>query len=139
MKRLSLLLMITLLSSCTTMRYGNFTQPSQGQDTYLAQDAVKQLTLTYPPAQNTFCINQKVSDGFGMALLHELRKKGYGVIENVPSKQKANFFYVVDEVELGKLVRVSLYIYTQALSRLYATNKNQPAPAAPVSAWSHKE
>ena len=136
MKKLSLLLMITLLSSCTTMRYGNFTQPSQGRDTYLAQDAVLQLTKTYPPAQNTFCLNQKVSDGFGVTLLHEMRKKGYGVIENVKPKRKANFFYVVDEVEPGQLVRVSLYINAQALSRLYADNKNQ---FAPVSTWSHKQ
>ncbi|HBP6867963.1 TPA: conjugal transfer protein TrbH [Legionella pneumophila] len=136
MKKLTLLLLVALLSSCTTMRYGNFTQPSQGRDTYLAQDAVKQLTQTYPPAQNTFCLNQKVSDGFGLTLLHELRKKGYGVIENVQPKQKANFFYVVDEVEPGQLLRVSLYIHTQALSRLYATNKNQ---FTPVSAWSFKE
>lgn len=136
MKKLYLLLLVTLLSSCTTMRYGNFTQPLPGRDTYLAQDAVLQLTRTYPPAQNTFCLNQKVSDGFGVTLLHEMRKKGYGVIENVRPRQKANFFYVVDEVEPGQLVRVSLYVHTQALSRLYANNKNQ---FAPVSAWSHKE
>jgi len=136
MKRLSLLLLIILLSSCTTLRYGNFTAPSEGRNVYLAQDAVRQLTRIYPAAQNTFCLNQKVTDGFGRSLIQEMRKKGYGVIENVQHKQKANFFYVVDEIELGQLYRVSLYINSQALSRLYDSNKSQ---FVPVSAWSHKE
>ncbi|KTD03994.1 conjugal transfer TrbH protein [Legionella geestiana] len=136
MKKISLLLLIVLLSSCTTMRYGNFTAPSQGKDIYLAQDAVMQITRIYPPAQNTFRLNQKVTDGFGMNLIHEMRKKGYGVIENVQPRQNANFFYVVDELEPGQLYRVSLYINTQALSRLYESRKNQ---LTPVSAWSHKE
>ena len=130
MKKLSLILLMILLSSCTTMRYGNFTAPAEGQD------AVQQLIRIYPPAQNTFCLNQKVTDGFGRSLIQEMRKKGYGVIENVQPKQKANFFYVVDEIELGQLYRVSLYINSQALSRLYDSNKNQ---LASVSAWSHKE
>ncbi|HAT3986283.1 TPA: conjugal transfer protein TrbH [Legionella pneumophila] len=136
MKRLSLLLLMILLSSCTTLRYGNFTAPSEGRNIYLAQDAVQQLTRIYPPAQNTFCLNQKVTDGFGRSLLHEMRKKGYGLIENAQPRQKANFFYVVDEIEPSQLYRVSLYINSQALSRLYESRKNQ---LAPVSAWSHKE
>ena len=136
MKKISLLLLIVLLSSCTTMRYGNFTAPSAGRNVYLAQDAVQQLTLIYPPAQNTFCINQKITDGFGQILVHEMRKKGYGVIENIQPRQRANFFYVVDEIEPGQLYRVSLYINNQALSRFYASNKNQ---FAAVSVWSHKE
>lgn len=136
MKKLSLILLMILLSSCTTMRYGNFTAQAEGRNVYLAQDAVQQLIRIYPPAQNTFCLNQKVTDGYGRSLIQEMRKKGYGVIENVQQKQKANFFYVVDEIELGQLYRVSLYINSQALSRLYDSNKNQ---LAPVSAWSHKE
>lgn len=136
MKKLSLILLMILLSSCTTMRYGNFTAPLEGRNISLAQDAVLQLTRIYPPAQNTFCLNQKVTDGFGMNLVHEMRKKGYGVIENVQPRQRANFFYVVDEIEPGQLYRVSLYINNQALSRLYESRKNQ---LTPVSAWSHKE
>lgn len=136
MKKLSLLLLVTLLSSCSAMRYGNFTKVLQGRDIYLAQDALLQLSRIYPPAQNTFFIRQKVSDGFGMNLVYEMRKKGYGVIENFGSRQKANFFYVLDEVEPGQLYRVSLYVNTQALSRLYANTKDK---IAPVSAWSHKE
>lgn len=136
MKKLSLILLMILLSSCTTMRYGNFTAPSEGRNISLAQDAVLQLTRIYPPTQNTFCLNQKVTDGFGMNLVHEMRKKGYGVIENVQPRQRANFFYVVDEIEPGQLYRVSLYINNQALSRLYESRKNQ---LATVSTWSHKE
>lgn len=136
MKKLTLILLIVLLSSCTSMRYGNFTAPAEDRNVSLAQDSLQQLIRVYPPAQNTFCLNQKVTDGFGRSLIQEMRKKGYGVIENVQPRQKANFFYVVDEVEKKQLYRVSLYINDQALSRLYVSRKNQ---LVPVSAWAHKE
>lgn len=136
MKKLTLILLIILLSSCTSMRYGNFTAPAEGRNFSLAQDSLEQLIRVYPPAQNTFCLNQKVTDGFGRNLIQGMRKKGYGVIENVQPRQKANFFYVVDEVEPRQLYRVSLYINSQALSRLYVSRKNQ---LVPVSAWAHKE
>ncbi|HHV6060367.1 TPA: conjugal transfer protein TrbH [Legionella pneumophila] len=136
MRELSILWLAMMLSNCTGIRYGNFTQASQSRDAYLAQDAVSQLRHVYPPAQHTFCINQKLRDAFGINLIYEMRKKGYGVIENNCPKQKANFFYVVDEIEPRNLYRASLYIGSQALSRVYAqTNKK----LLPVSAWSHKE
>ncbi len=75
MKKLSVLLAAVLLSSCASMRYGNFTQMSQGKDAYLAADAATQLTRVYPPAQNTFCIGQRVTDGFGLSLIQNLRKR----------------------------------------------------------------
>lgn len=102
----------------------------------MANDAASQLTQVYPPAQNTFYISQKVSDGFGINLIHELRNKGYGVIESVQPRQKANLFYVVDEVRKGSLYRVSLYVGSQTLSRVYVKTKEQIAPA---SLWSIKE
>ena len=136
MKKLNLLLLVLLLSSCASMPYGNFTPVSQGRDVYLAQDASSQLRHVYPPAQNTFCVGQKISDGFGINLIQDLRKKGYGVIENNCSKQKANFFYVVDEIKPSNLYRVSLYIGPQNLSRVYAKTNNK---ILPISAWTHKE
>lgn len=136
MKRLCVLLLAVLLSSCASMRYGNFTNASTAKDVYLAKDSVSQLTRVYPPAQNTFCISQKICDGFGIHLIQAMRQKGYGVIENVHPKQKANFFYVVDEVEPGRLYRVSLYIGSQTLSRVYADTRGK---FAPISPWSHKE
>ncbi|WP_115329739.1 conjugal transfer protein TrbH [Legionella busanensis] len=136
MRQLCILWLAVMLSSCTGIRYGNFTPVSQSRDAYLAQDAVAQLRQVYPPAQHTFCINQKVKDAFGMNLMYELRKKGYGVIETNCPKQKANLFYVVDEIEPRNLYRTSLYIGSQTLSKVYAqTNKK----LLPVSAWSHKE
>ncbi len=136
MKKVSILLLVMLLSSCANMRYGNFTNVSQGKDIYLAKDAVSQLTRVYPPARNTFCISQKICDGFGINLVHEMRKKGYGVIEKVHPKQKANFFYVVDETEPGRLYRVSLYIGSQTLSRMYTKTNGK---LVPISPWSYKE
>jgi len=136
MKKLSILFLVIVLSSCANMQYGNFTVASQSKDIYLANDATSQLTEVYPPAQNTFYISQKVSDGFGIHLIHELRNKGYGVIENVQPRKKANLFYVVDEVRKGSLYRVSLYVGSQTLSRVYVKTKEQIAPA---SLWSLKE
>ncbi|HAW6257072.1 TPA: conjugal transfer protein TrbH [Legionella pneumophila] len=135
MKELSVLLAAVLLSSCASMRYGNFTQMSQGKDAYLAADAAHQLTRVYPPAQNTFCIEQSVTDGFGLSLIQNLRKKGYGINENQCPKNKANFFYVLDE--LGpQSYRVSLFVGIQTLSRVYAKSHEN---IIPVSAWTHKE
>ncbi|HAT9101486.1 TPA: conjugal transfer protein TrbH [Legionella pneumophila subsp. pneumophila] len=136
MRKLSVLLLVIVLSSCASIQYGNFTVPSQSKDIYLAKNAASQLTQVYPPAQNTFYISQKVSDGFGINLIHEMRNKGYGVIESVQPGQKANLFYVVDEDRKGSLYRVSLYVGSQTLSRVYVKTKEQIAPASP---WSHKE
>jgi hypothetical protein len=118
------------------MRYGNFTDISQSKDAYLVKDTVSQLVNVYPPAKNIFFLSQKVCDGFGIKLLQAMRKKGYGIIENVRQSQKANFFYVVDEVEPRNLYRVSLYIGAKTLSRVYAKSNSK---LAPVSPWSYKE
>lgn len=136
MKKLIVLLLAMLLSSCASIRYGNFTPVSQDSDVYLAQDATSQLMHVYPPAQNTFCISQQVRDAFGINLIQGMRKKGYGVIENSFPKQKANFFYVVDEIKSSNLYRVSLYIGPQSLSRVYVKTNEK---LLPISAWSHKE
>lgn len=136
MKKLSILLLTVLLSSCASMRYGNFTNASTAKDIYLAKDVVSQLTRVYPPAQNTFCFCQKICDGFGRHLIQAMRQKGYGVIEYVHPRQKANFFYVVDEMEPGRMYRVSLYIGPQILSRAYVNTRGK---LAPISPWSHKE
>jgi len=135
MKEISVLLAAVLLSSCVSMRYGNFTQMSQGKDAYLATDAATQLTRVYPPAQNTFCIGQRVTDDFGLSLIQNLRKKGYGINENQCPRNKANFFYVLDELK-PQSYRVSLFVGIQTLSRLYAKNNEN---IFPVSAWTHKE
>ena len=136
MKILSVILLGLLLSSCASMRYGNFTSVSQARDVYLAQDATSQLGRVYPPAQNTFCISQRVRDAFGINLVHQMRKKGYGVIENNCRKQKANFFYVVDAIKSSDLYRISLYIGSQTLSRVYTKTNGK---ILPISVWTHKE
>lgn len=134
MKKIIVLLTAFLLSSCASTRYGNFTQLSQSRDAHLAADAATQLTRVYPPAQNTFCIGQRVTDGFGLSLIQNLRKKGYGVNENQCPKNKANLLYVLDELE--PLYRVSLFVGVQTLSRIYAKDHEK---IIPVSAWTHKE
>lgn len=136
MKKICFLFLTLILSSCATTRYGDFTKASQDKDAYLANDAVLQLTHVFPAAHNTFYLNQKTNNGFGMQLVQALREKGYGVIENVQTRQKANLFYVIDEIEPRQIYRMSLYIHAQTLSRLYQRTGNC---LVPISAWSHKE
>lgn len=136
MKKVLLIWLTILLSNCASTHYGNFTPMSQGQDAYLAAEAITQIHRIYPPAQNTFCISQKTVDGFGMHLIQGLRKSGYGLNENECPKHSGNFFYVLDEVKPKKLYRLSIFVNTQMLSRIYAKNQEK---LVPVSPWSHKE
>ncbi|MFO3582132.1 conjugal transfer protein TrbH [Legionella pneumophila serogroup 1] len=136
MKSLLLIALAVVLCSCASHRYGNFTQGVPGKETYLAQDAVSQMARVYPPAQHTLCLSQKVTDGFGRALIQGLRQKGYGVIETSCSKQKANFFYVLDELQTPNLYRITLFVNQQILSRLYLRTPKHFGPASP---WTHKE
>ncbi|NCT57180.1 MAG: conjugal transfer protein TrbH [Legionella sp.] len=136
MKKLSVLVFVVFLSSCTSMQYGNFTVASPSNDAYLATDAASQLARVYPPARYTFRISQKICDGFGRHLIQAMRTKGYGVIENTHARKQANFFYVVDETERDHLYRVSLYVHHESLSRMYAKTHGK---LAPISPWSHKE
>lgn len=137
MKKLSTLFIALLLSGCATLNYGNFTQLSPNQDAYLVKDAITQLNMIFPPARHTFCIGQKINDSFGKNIVSAMRKKGYGVIDSC-SKQKANFFYVVDV--LGdtepSLYRVSLFVGSQTLSRVYI---NTNGTINNLSEWTHKE
>ncbi|WP_367607885.1 conjugal transfer protein TrbH [Legionella sp. W05-934-2] len=136
MKKLMIMIIALMLSSCTTLQYGNFTPNQQSKDSYLAKDAVSQINCLYPAARNTFCLRQRVRDAFGIALIEGLRKKGYGIKENVCTRNKANFFYVVDETKPNKVYRVSLYIGSQTLTRAYSVNGKTPIPITP---WSFKE
>ena len=138
MKNIVLLVMVLILSGCAGMRYGNYTQISSSKDNFLVSDATNQIVKIYPAAKNTFRISQKVCDGFGLKLIEKLRRNGYGIVENVQYKNKANFFYVVDEsTSAEKLIyRVSVYIGKQSLSRAYAAKNGQ---LQPLTAWTHKE
>ncbi len=136
MKNITVLFIALLLSSCASMHYGNFTPVSQVQGATLAQNSANQLSRVFPPAQHTFCMGQKVRDGFGIQLVQSLRKKGYGVMERQCPKQNAHLLYVLDTLEPQRLYRVSLFVGMQSLSRVYAKNQES---FFPVSAWTHKE
>lgn len=136
MKKICVLLIVAFLASCTNLHYGNFTNPSKRKDDYLAKNTVNQLARIYPPAKNTLCIRQRVTDGFGMSLVTHLRQRGYGVIENSCPRQQANFFYVLDEPQKHHLYRVSIYINRETLSRLYVKDHGKLSPFSP---WSYKE
>ena len=136
MKKLISILVMVLLSSCSSMRYGNFTQISQDKDEVLAKDAVNRLAKVYVPARTTFTLSHKAHDGFGEKIIENLRKNGYGVVETASHQKPANFYYVVDESNKNEVYRVSLFVGDQVYSRAYLVKEDV---LAPISAWSHKE
>ena len=138
MKKIIMLMMVLMLSSCASLHYGNFTKMTGSKDDVLVSDAANRIVKIYPPARNTFKIYQRVCDGFGLKLIDNLRRKGYGVVENVRYKQQSNFSYVVDESNTNskRLYRVTIYIGSQSISRGYVTLNGK---LKPVTSWTHKE
>ncbi len=136
MKKLLSLVLSLLLCSCATMQYGNLIDVSRSNDSYLAQDSAKQIRNVTVPARTSFFIYEKVNDPFGVKLIEHLRRKGYGIVEEVHPKQKANFHYVVDRLQGHEVIRVSLFIGSQQLSRAYVQKHNK---LYPIGTWSHKE
>lgn len=136
MKKLLPLVLMVLLSSCASLKYGDFTTMPPSKESQLAEDAANRLARVYVPAQTTFKLSQRANDRFGIKLLENLRKKGYGIAENVSPKKSANFFYVLDETERNHLYRVSLFVGKQSLSRAYVY---ESGALMPIGIWSHKE
>lgn len=135
MNKLLMIVLMLLLSSCATTRYGNYSQITTNFGQTMAQDSVARITMLYPPAKTTFCLNQPIHDAFGLTLLHLLRQKGYRIQERC-TKREANFFYVIDSPAKNSLYRITLWINSQALTRAYAL---QNGTMKPISVWTHQE
>ena len=134
MKRIFSMLIPLLLSACVSPHQGNFVTMQENKQQRMAKDAVRQLTSLYPPAKTTFCLKQPAKDSFGLALVNGLRKKGFRMVEG-DFNQKANLFYVVDEPIRNRLVRVTLFVDSDSLSRAYL----QQGKFLPASVWARQE
>jgi hypothetical protein len=143
MRALPLLLLVVALAGCraTGVQYGNFLPdtPTATGDT-LARDAVKQLLIVYPPARNRLDLQHDTTDAFGQVLVTTLRGKGYAVQEFQPAPAAAStalpLRYVVDQASGTDLVRVTLLVGAQSLTRAYLIRNGTTAPAG---AWLRKE
>ena len=143
------------LAGCATAPspYGNFAQEAPaGYDRTVAEDAVRQLTVVYPPANTRFDLQQPTPDPFGTWLTQSLRAKGYAVQEaaSTPIAQgraargeggmasgTPTVFplrYVFDRA--ADLYRVTLLVGDQSLTRAYLA---QNGAIHPAGAWVRKE
>jgi hypothetical protein len=150
-----ILLCVLGLAGCATppAPYGNFIgQAPAGYDRTLAEDAVRQLAAVYPPAATRFEVRQATPDAFGRLLMASLRAKGYAVREASPTSVAPGVTargeagataatgpvlplqYVLDRP--ADLVRVTLTIGDQSLSRAYLAQNDALRPAG---AWVRKE
>ena len=161
MQRLSVVLGIgLLLAGCLSPSpYGYLvsgTVPPQMPER-LAQDTVTRMEALYPPAHTRLSLTHPATDAYGMALIEALRRKGYGVMEYrvntrmnpstrddmpvavqpvVSHKDGLPFGYVVDGPFESRLYRVTVFIGSQSLSRVYHMDQHVFAQAG---AWVRKE
>ena len=160
MRRLSLVLWIgLLLAGCVSPPYGYLvtgTVPPQMPER-LAQDTVARMEALYPPAHTRLALTHPATDPYGLALIEALRRKGYGVMESrvntraypstrddmpvaaqpsVSREAGLPFGYVVDGPFEPRLYRVTVFIGSQSLSRVYRMDQHVFAQAG---AWVRKE
>ena len=152
---LSALLCIVALAGCSTAPspYGNFIREApEGVGRTVAEDAVRQLTVIYPPANTRFDVQQPTPDPFGTLLTQSLRAKGYALQEGaappVAQDRAARgdggmaagapavlpLRYVFDRA--ADLYRVTLLVGDQSLTRAYLA---QNGAVHPAGAWVRKE
>ncbi len=151
-RRILLFALVSLLAGCSTASktsgLGSHA-PGTSAATYkkMAGDVATKMTALYPPARSKLLLSHISSDAFGACLVDALRKQGYALSESVPSRPAApvkntatgsdlNLSYVVDQpLDTGQ-IRVTVFINTQSLSRLY-----QPIESGVAAAgyWMRKE
>ena len=161
MRRLNLVLWIGLvLAGCIRPGpYGyivNGTVPSHLLER-LAQETVTRMEALYPPAHTRLALTHPATDPYGVALTNELRRKGYGLMEYrertrrtlttredmqrpvepvVSNEAGVPFRYVVDGPVEPLLYRVTVFVGSQSLSRVYRMDEQAMAQAG---AWVRKE
>lgn len=153
MRRSILLLMLNMvLGGCTTgvpAGYGNTTRDASAADgRRMAKDVAAKLSALFPPAYNKLRLQHATADVFGTTLVESLRRKGYALSEfngkarSGPAAKAGapngdlNLAYIVDQPLEPGLVRVTLFINAQSLSRVYQSNGGDIAAAG---YWVRKE
>ncbi|MDR4470292.1 MAG: hypothetical protein MRJ68_18670 [Nitrospira sp.] len=123
----------------------------------LAQETVTRMENLYPPAHTRLALTHSATDPYGLALIEALRQKGYGVMESRVNTQMTSstradmqrpiepvvnqdegipLRYVVDGPFEPRLYRLTVFIGSQSLSRVYRLDQQVIAQAG---AWVRKE
>ena len=146
-----IVLLLVGLSGCATTqsKYGNFLPPtSAAYNKTMAEDALKQLLILYPPASTRFDLQQTTPDTFGITLVESMRAKGYALMEikpELPAQRNSeaqnpptglSLRYVLDQVNSLNLYRVTLLVGNQSMTRAYLV---QDITVHPAGLWSRKE
>lgn len=134
------IIVITLFFSligCTTNPYGNFTEKENINDV-IRKDVLAKLNELHPPAKTEFTMvhNVKPKDSFGVALLAEMRTKGYGIQEYSKELEPSGdlFGYTLDQIDA--IYRITIYVNEQRLSRPYLIESDSIIPSG---SWSLQE
>jgi len=142
-----------IFGGCTTAKapagYGNAMRGAKAvDDRKMAKDVAAKLSTLFPPAYNKLRLRHGTADAFGTTLVDSLRRKGYALSEfnakarSGPAAKSGtpngdlNLAYIVDQPLEPGLVRVTLFINAQSLSRLYQSKGGDIEPAG---YWVRKE
>ena len=138
---LAVLVALALAGCATPAPYGNYLNTASVDSQKLAADAVKQLTVLWPPARTRLALQQATRDAFGAALVKALRESGYALAEfsSDAAREKTDaapgagqalpLRYVLDQAGPSNLYRLTLAVGTQSITRAYQERNGALVPA----------
>lgn len=146
-----------LLGGCVSpvldQQYGNFGGFTAEYELVIANESADRIAAVFPPSQTRLNLRQPTPDAFGVALVANLRAKGYAISEYAagvaplgtenPSQmnrdQRADagidMNYILDHPD-PDLLRVTVFVAQRSLSRAYTTTRGR---LIPFGAWVVKE
>jgi hypothetical protein len=96
MFRLSMLVLIFILTGCATTQFGNFVAHNdEAHNKSIASDVTGQLIQLYPPASTQFNMQHPTVDSFGDALV--------GAFKQTTPKSHRIFFNTTADVALNQI------------------------------------
>lgn len=152
-KYLCVLLLLCLLPGCLFKRdsrrseYGNYLGEKAS---YMVDDVWTKIVDVYSPATVRLELAQVPDEFFGTPLYERLRSSGYAVQEYEKPQRRArkgsreaagdngykSFGYVVDQIDSDDTYRVTCFVGSESLSRLYILELAEGETfASPVGAW----
>ncbi|PLY11742.1 MAG: conjugal transfer protein TrbH [Sedimenticola sp.] len=147
--RMAILILALAATGCATTsgpsQYGNYLKDQPiSVDQLIANDALKQLAMLYPPAKTRLTIKQPTPDVFGSELVKGLREAGYALQEYSPKAQHEPdtadaglpLMYVLDQAKDDHLYRLTLQVGDQAINRPY---RQEQGTVVPAGYWARKE
>ena len=128
-----------MVGGCATQGQRGFYAKSLSptQNAEMAGDTAREMVALYPPAITYLALKQPTADPFGVALVGQLRGKGYALAEAPTSKNQAkaavmtavgaDFGYVVDSVGVDSY-RVTATVGNETISRVYGVSNDRLSP-----------